>query len=107
MFASAHPTSLRGTPLYSTGLVVLYVVFVAVFVVLLLVVLFVRWPGGPEDVREADRAPREDPPGGPDPMPGPCDDEALWSDFERQFAEYVSRRTPGDRRNVGRSQPPP
>ena len=100
MLASPPPTSVRASPPYSTGLVVLYVVFVALCAILLLVVMLVRWPGGPEDSQDSDHGPPDRPSGGPDPPPGPGGEPALWPEFERQFADYVARRATQDRPKV-------
>lgn len=106
MLGFAHTAPIRtGSLPPSTGLIVLYGVFVAFWAIVLLVVLVVRWPAGPDDSQETDQGSGEGPrPVGPDPGPGPRGDQALWADFERQFAHYVARPKPEDRPRVGRSQ---
>jgi hypothetical protein len=101
MLASALPTSASGSLPYSTGLAVLYVGFVVLCAILLLVVMFVRWPGGPEDSQDSDHGPPEGPRRGPDPPPDPGGEPALWPEFERQFAQYVARRARQGSSEVG------
>jgi hypothetical protein len=103
MLASVHPTSANGSLPYSTGLVVLYVAFVVMCAILLLVVMFARWPGGPEDSQDSDNGPPGGPRRGPDPPPDPSGEPALWPEFERQFGQYVARRARQERAKVGRS----
>jgi hypothetical protein len=100
-FAQTAPAPTGSLP-HSTGLIILYAVFVAFSAILLLVSLVVRWPG-PDHSQETDHGSREGPrPVGPDPAPGPRGDQALWADFEREFAQYVARRKRRDRPKVGR-----